>query len=117
MNKLKRINLLNEYVEGASCEIICEINPNDTFNNVGHIHLHTKEQHRNPISRKRIIRNAPSSKKHQSKRRRNLGFIPISFKHPNCIWHHVDHEHVVACPENIHRLPHTQQSKLEGVLG
>ena len=52
-------------------------------------------------------------------KRKRLGFHKISLEHPECDWHHVNKNDVVACPKYVHRAIHhiCGDGKVEGVLG
>ena len=63
-----------------------------------------------------------ASIKCSAKRRRGLGFTPISLAHKWCVWHHVGMSDVVACPKHIHEKTHhflkdKSALKIEGILG
>ena len=53
--------------------------------------------------------------KAQAKRRRNLGFIKIHDnifpKNVHIHWHHIDDEHVIALPRDVHRKCYAGQDK------
>lgn len=57
---------------------------------------HKLENVRNPESQREVF------KKHNAKRR-ELGFIPLNKSFDGSVGHHVDIEHVVYIPEELHQ--------------